>query len=59
MGDWFQTIVDAQVASQDAEGLASEVRDWLVSSGIVSSERTDCVLGSDLGYSPGPARLST
>ncbi|GAA2081629.1 hypothetical protein GCM10009780_19210 [Actinomadura alba] len=54
MGDWFQTIVDVQAASGEAEALAADVRDWLISSGVVSAERTDCVLGSDLGYPPGP-----
>ncbi|GAA4482150.1 hypothetical protein GCM10023191_002050 [Actinoallomurus oryzae] len=54
VGDWFQTIVDVQVTSEDAGALATEVRDWLSSAGVVSSERTDCVLGSDLGHPPGP-----
>ncbi|GLX02971.1 hypothetical protein [Microtetraspora sp. NBRC 16547] len=54
MGDWFQTIVDVQASPQEAETLAADVRDWLISSGIVSAERTDCTLGSDLGYPPGP-----
>jgi hypothetical protein len=54
VGDWFQTIVDMQVAPQEADVLAAEVRGWLISSGIVLSERTDCVLGNDLGYPPGP-----
>lgn len=54
MGDWFQTIADVQASPQEAEALAAEVRDWLISSGVVSAERTDCVLGADLGHPPGP-----
>lgn len=54
MGDWSQTIVDAEAGPQDADRLAARVRDWLVSAGIVLAERTDCVLGSELGHPPGP-----
>ncbi|MEB3367529.1 hypothetical protein [Saccharopolyspora mangrovi] len=55
MGDWFQTIVDVEVGAEDAEHFAAEVRDWLISAGIVLSERTDCVLGAQVGHPPGPA----
>jgi hypothetical protein len=54
VGDWFQTIADVQAKPQAADTLAADVLGWLISSGIVSAERTDCVLGSDLGYPPGP-----
>jgi hypothetical protein len=54
MGDWFQTVVDVQVQSQEADSLAGLVRGWLISSGVVSAEPTDCVLGSSLGHPPGP-----
>jgi hypothetical protein len=54
LGDWFQTIVDVQVTPQASEALAADVLGWLISSGVVSAERTDCVLDSDLGYPPGP-----
>ncbi len=54
MGDWFQTIVDVQAAPQEADALATDVQAWLISSGIVLPDRTDCVLGKDLGYPPGP-----
>jgi hypothetical protein len=54
VGDWFQTVVDVQARSQEAESLAELVRDWLISSGFVSADQTDCVLGSGLGYPPGP-----
>jgi hypothetical protein len=50
----LQTIAAVQASPQEANTLAADVRDWLVSSGIVSVERTDCVLDSDLGYPPGP-----
>lgn len=54
MGDWFQTIVDAQAAPREADVLAAGVRAWLASAGIVLPDRTDCVLGGDLGHPPGP-----
>ena len=54
VGDWFQTIADIQASPQEADTLAADIRSWLIYSGIVSAERTDCVLGDDLGYPPGP-----
>jgi hypothetical protein len=54
MGDWFQIIVDKDATEQEAAELASRIRDWLIAEGIVEREMTDCVLGSDLGYPPGP-----
>lgn len=54
MGDWFQTIVDVQASHDEADALAAHVREWLISAGVVSAERTDCVLSADLGYPPGP-----
>jgi hypothetical protein len=53
MGDWFQTIGDIEATPDEAEKLAAAVLTWLVEAGIVAAERTDCVLGSDLGYPPG------
>ncbi|WP_371778443.1 hypothetical protein [Streptosporangium subroseum] len=54
MGDHFQVIVDVQASQQEADALAADVRGWLISSGVVSAERTDCVPSTDLGYPPGP-----
>lgn len=54
MGDRFQAIVDVQASAQEAGTLAADVRSWLISSGVVSAERTDCVLSADLGYPSGP-----
>jgi hypothetical protein len=53
MGDRFQTLVDLDVTSADAAGLAVRALDWLVGEGIVSSLRTDCVLGARDGNPPG------
>jgi uncharacterized Zn-finger protein len=55
MGDWFQTIVDVEAGAEDADRLAARVRDWLISAGIVLAERTDCVLGAEVGHPPGLA----
>jgi hypothetical protein len=54
MGDWFQTIGDVEAAPDEVEELAAAVIGWLIEVGVVAAERTDCVLGSDLGYPPGP-----
>lgn len=52
MGDYYQTIVDAE-AADEADLLAERVRDWLVAAGIVRADLTDCVLGGDgNGYAP-------
>ncbi|WP_436774084.1 hypothetical protein [Yinghuangia sp. YIM S09857] len=53
MGDWFQTIVDTEATPEEAQELAANVLAWLISDGIVSAERTDCVLGADAGHAPG------
>ncbi|MGW1658352.1 hypothetical protein [Streptomyces atratus] len=49
MGDHFQTIVDLDATEQDAARLGAGLLDWLIADGIVSAERTDCVLDND-GY---------
>ncbi|NGN64786.1 hypothetical protein G5C51_12850 [Streptomyces sp. A7024] len=54
MGDWFQTIVVTDATPGEAQQLADNVLGWLIADGIVSAERTDCVLGSELGHPPGP-----
>ena len=53
MGDYFQHIVDVQVADDTAAGLAARLVAWLVETGVIEAELTDCVLG-DLGHRPGP-----
>ncbi|MFI9533028.1 hypothetical protein ACIG56_07275 [Nocardia fusca] len=55
VGDWFQTIVDKDVSAQNAQALAANILDWLISSGVVVAERDDCVLGAESGHRPGPA----
>jgi len=54
MGEWYQTIVDKDATDEEAEALASSVIEWLISEGIIEPTQTDCVLGDDLGYPPGP-----
>jgi hypothetical protein len=54
MGDYFQIIVDKDATEKDAPVLGSSIRDWLILEGIIGREMKDNVLGSDLGYPPGP-----
>jgi hypothetical protein len=54
MGDYFQSIVDKDATETEAPSLGTLIRNWLVDEGIISSKATDCVLGSDSGYPPGP-----
>jgi hypothetical protein len=54
MGDSFQVIVDRDADKDAAPGLATAIHDWLVTAGIVLAEPTDCVLGSEAGFAPGP-----
>ena len=53
MGDWFQTIVDRDASEADSPELSTAILTWLVSEGIVSPNRCDCVFGEG-GYPPGP-----
>ena len=55
MGDWFQVIVDRDATEPEAPRLGAAVHEWLAAEGIVSLEPADCVLGSALGYPPGPS----
>ncbi|GAA4897553.1 hypothetical protein LX16_1099 [Stackebrandtia albiflava] len=54
MGDWFQSITDLDAEVDEAGPLAESITAWLVSVTVISAERTDCVLGADLGHPPGP-----
>jgi hypothetical protein len=54
MGDWFQRIVDRDVALIEAEHLASKIREWLIEQEIIEPQLTYCGLDNDgLGYPPG------
>ncbi|MFI5708657.1 hypothetical protein [Kribbella sp. NPDC051620] len=56
MGDRFQVLADIDATPDEAPALAASMLRWLVDSGIVVGERTQCVLGGDgYGYEPGPA----
>jgi hypothetical protein len=54
MGDWFQVIVDRDATEEEAPALASSIRDWLISEGIITGKLIDCILSEELGYPPGP-----
>ena len=53
MGDTFQQIVVPSARLEDAPRLAETVVKFLIESGIVSPERTDCTLGEHGGHPPG------
>jgi len=52
MGDQFQSVVDPDASEVEAPALAEKLLQWFINEGIVSPERSDCVLG-DSGYAPG------
>ncbi|WP_066897300.1 hypothetical protein [Mycolicibacterium houstonense] len=54
MGDWSQSLVDVEVSAGDAPELGARLTRWLIDTGVISAEQTDCVLGSPLGHPPGP-----
>src|SRR5262245_25168520 len=54
MGSWYQVIADVEATAEEAEALGARVLDWLVATGVVVGEPTDCVLSSDAGHAPGP-----
>src|SRR5512142_1104587 len=53
MGDYFQVIADVEATALEAEPLAAATLAWLVATGIVRAEPTDCVLAGR-GHPPGP-----
>jgi hypothetical protein len=53
MGDWFQTIADVEATPDEAEPLAAATLAWLVDTGVVLPDATDCGLSSP-GHAPGP-----
>jgi predicted RNA-binding Zn-ribbon protein involved in translation (DUF1610 family) len=53
VSEWFQTIADVEATAEEAEGLAAAALAWLVESGIVVAEETDCTLDGP-GHAPGP-----
>jgi endogenous inhibitor of DNA gyrase (YacG/DUF329 family) len=57
MGEWFQTIADVEATPDAAEDLAAATLAWLIASGIVVAEETDCAL-SGLAHAPGPRYLT-
>ena len=54
MGNLFQNLVAPEIAADQAKTDAERVLAWLIAEEIVTPEMTDCVLGADLGYPPGP-----
>lgn len=53
VGDWFQVLVDVEIADEDAAAAGDRVMSWLIETGVIGAEQTDCVLDADTGYPPG------
>jgi hypothetical protein len=53
MGDSYRVIVDPVATLTEAPILAAKVMEYMISRGIISPERRDCVLSKDQGYPPG------
>jgi len=54
MGDLFQNLAIPDIAPADIDRNAEAVLRFLTDREIVSPDRTDCTLGSEFGYPPGP-----
>jgi uncharacterized Zn-finger protein len=54
MGDHFQVLADVDAGEAEAPALAASLVEWLVRDGVITSDVTDCVLGAEHGYPPGP-----
>ncbi|MFG0312590.1 MAG: hypothetical protein ACF8LL_00170, partial [Phycisphaerales bacterium] len=53
MSDSYQTIADVDASESEAPQLAERLRHWLVHTGAILPDLTDCTL-SDPGHPPGP-----
>jgi len=54
MSDSFITIVPTRVTADEVTEISKRTIDWLTKREIISQNLTDCVLGQNKGYSPGP-----
>ena len=54
MGDYFQSLVAPDVAADQANSEGARLLEWLIAEGIVSPDKTDCILSDSLGHRPGP-----
>ena len=54
--DHFQLIADVEATLETAAPLGRMITDWLISAGIMESERTASVPGSRGGHAPGQSR---
>ncbi len=53
MGDRHQDIVIKNVENDELDNIAEKVVNYLIEEKIISSKKSDNVLGKDLGYAPG------
>jgi hypothetical protein len=54
MSDGYISIVPSEIELERPEEKAQQVTQWLIAKEIVAAQQTDCVLGSPVGYPPGP-----
>ena len=52
----FQLIADVEATPETGALLARTITGWLISTGVMESERTACVPGPRGGHAPGPSR---
>jgi len=54
VGDFYETLADVEATPDEVPHLATSVVNWLVDSGVIEPERSDCTYGDAGGYRPGP-----
>jgi hypothetical protein len=55
MGDYYHNVVATQVSDNEAPNVAARMIERLIAEEFILAEKTDCVIGADQGYPPGPA----
>ena len=53
MGDCYQVIADLDAKLEEAEVVASRLREWMIAQEIIIPAKTDCVLSETHGHAPG------
>lgn len=54
MGNTYQTILDFEISPAEARERAEHIRTWMIEKKVLLSELSDCTLGEEGGYPPGP-----
>lgn len=54
MSDLYTALGDLDATAADSAEIAERMTAFLIAEGVVAPNRTDCVLGAETGYPPGP-----